>query len=82
MRASGSAVTHRGDDVVSGRMMPTLAPLPSTAPLEEAPAPDGEPAALEEEPELLSLLDPPQPARAIARVSPTKAIDTLVLRMR
>src|SRR4051812_8241386 len=31
--AVGSAVTQRGDDVVSGRMMPTFAPLPSTVPL-------------------------------------------------
>ena len=30
--AVGSAVTQRGEDVVSGRMMPTLAPLPSTVP--------------------------------------------------
>src|SRR5919198_1734819 len=30
--AAGSAVTHRGEDVVSGRMMPTLMPLPLTAP--------------------------------------------------
>ncbi len=26
-------MTQRGEDVVSGRMMPTFAPLPSTAPL-------------------------------------------------
>ncbi len=30
--AVGSAVIQRGEDVVSGRMMPTLAPLPSMAP--------------------------------------------------
>src|SRR6185437_2460438 len=30
--ASGSAVTQRCEDWVSGRMMPTLAPLPSSAP--------------------------------------------------
>src|SRR6478672_1800802 len=30
--ALGSAVTQRGDEMVSGRMMPTFAPLPSTAP--------------------------------------------------
>jgi hypothetical protein len=32
-RAVGSELTQRGEDVVSGRMMPTLAPLPSKAPL-------------------------------------------------
>jgi hypothetical protein len=32
LRAVGSAVTQRGEDVVSGRMMPTLAPLPSIVP--------------------------------------------------
>src|SRR3954447_26291571 len=32
--AAGSAVTHRGDEVVSGRMMPTLAPPPSSPPPE------------------------------------------------
>src|SRR4051812_29424984 len=31
--AVGSAVTQRGEDVVSGRMIPTFAPLPSTVPL-------------------------------------------------
>src|SRR6476659_5213261 len=40
LSAVGSAVTHRGEDVVSGRMMPTLAPLPSTVP-EEPAALDG-----------------------------------------
>src|SRR4051812_47735565 len=30
--AAGSAVTQRGEDVVSGRMMPTLVPLPSMPP--------------------------------------------------
>src|SRR4051794_36421027 len=32
LSAFGSAVTHRGDVVVSGRMMPTFAPPPSTGP--------------------------------------------------
>src|SRR4051812_38599755 len=32
LSAVGSAVTQRGEDVVSGRMMPTFAPLPSMAP--------------------------------------------------
>src|SRR5882757_8422191 len=32
LRASGSAVTQRCEDLVSGRMMPTFAPLPSSAP--------------------------------------------------
>jgi hypothetical protein len=31
-RAVGSAVTQRGEEVVSGRMMPTFAPLPSMVP--------------------------------------------------
>src|SRR5947209_17241104 len=34
--AFGSAVIQRGEDVVSGRMMPTLAPLPLTVPLPPA----------------------------------------------
>ncbi len=33
--ASGSEVTQRCEDWVSGRMMPTLAPLPSSAPPDE-----------------------------------------------
>jgi hypothetical protein len=32
LRACGSAVTQRCEDLVSGMMMPTLAPLPSSAP--------------------------------------------------
>src|SRR2546421_10603902 len=32
LRAVGSAVIQRGEDVVSGRMMPILAPLPSIWP--------------------------------------------------
>src|SRR5689334_6772080 len=65
LRASGSAVTQRGLDVVSGRMMPTLAPFPSTAP----PAEDAEllEDALEPPDEaFLSLELEPQAARAIA----------------
>src|SRR3954452_13904421 len=74
LRAAGSAVTQRGDDVVSGRMMPTLAPLPSMAPL-------AEPAELEdlldEEEDLLhelllSELEP-QAARDIAAATPSTA---------
>ena len=80
LRAVGSAVIQRGEDVVSGRMMPTLAPLPSTAP--ESAELDGSDAELELLLELLSSLEPPQPASAIARPSPMTAIDTLVLRMR
>src|SRR6185437_12497283 len=35
--ASGSEVTQRWEDWVSGRMMPTLAPLPSRPPPDEPP---------------------------------------------
>src|SRR3954447_3329930 len=47
--AVGSAVTQRGEDVVSGRMMPTLAPLPSMAPpaADEAGVEAGAEAAVE-----------------------------------
>lgn len=38
LSAVGSAVTQRGEEVVSGRMMPTLMPLPSIA----APAAEAE----------------------------------------
>src|SRR6185437_14173394 len=55
--ASGSEVTQRWEDWVSGRMMPTLAPLPSRPPDEPAllvelappPAEDGVELFLEEE---------------------------------
>src|SRR5664279_2278801 len=88
--AVGSAVTHRGEDVVSGRMMPTLAPLPSIAPPgadddEDAGGADDddvvdEPPAGGEElvPPLLEL----QPVRATAAATPTTAMDTVLLRMR
>src|SRR4051812_21965961 len=51
--ASGSEVTQRCEDWVSGRMMPTLAPLPS-----KPPAPPLEEALL------LALVLPPPPAGA------------------
>src|ERR1700710_3155327 len=61
LSAFGSAVIQRGEDVVSGRMMPTLASLPSTA-----PPPAGadellvlEPALVLEPPALALLLLPP-----------------------
>jgi hypothetical protein len=81
LRAVGSAVIQRGDDVVSGRMMPTLAPLPSTAPLAELEelAEDDDEDLLDEL--LLSELEP-QAARDIAAATPSTASDTLVLRMR
>src|SRR3954453_10791989 len=47
LRAAGSAVTHLGDEVVSGRMMPTFAPPPSTAPPEDAAALDAGTTGLE-----------------------------------
>src|ERR1700710_3071350 len=51
LSAVGSAVIQRGEEVVSGRMMPTLAPFPSTAP----PLADEDAALLELElDELLS----------------------------
>src|SRR6476659_3751086 len=80
LRASGSAVTQRGLDVVSGRMMPTFAPFPSTVPLLDEPAVL---AAELEPPEeaLLSELEP-QAARAIAATTPSTASEALVLRMR
>ena len=82
LRAVGSAVTQRGEDVVSGRMMPTLAPLPSTAPLPRSSRRWTElTTELPEELELLSL-EPPQAARDIAAATPSTASDTLVLRMR
>src|SRR3954452_9207135 len=40
LSASGSEVTQRWEDWVSGRMMPTLAPLPSRAPLPAEPVLD------------------------------------------
>ena len=86
-RAAGSAVTQRGEDVVSGRMMPTFAPLPSTAPLaDEAESLDDADAEVESEllepdDDFLSLL-PPQAVRVIAAAIPTTASDAVVLRMR
>jgi hypothetical protein len=82
-------VTHRGDDVVSGRMIPTFAPLPSMVPLaeeldwlEEADG-DDELELLSELPELLLSLEEPQAVRDIAAAIPSTASDeTLVLRMR
>jgi hypothetical protein len=90
LSAVGSAVTQRGDDVVSGRMMPTFAPLPSTVPLadeldwlEEAEGDDDELELLLELLELLLLLEEPQAVRDIAAAIPSTASDeTLVLRMR
>ncbi len=65
---------------MSGRMMPTLAPLPSTVPLAEPDElAEGE---LELEEELLSFEFEPQAARDIAATTPSTASHTLVLRMR
>src|SRR4051812_45111849 len=87
-RALGSAVTQRGEDVVSGRMMPTFAPFPSIVP----------PPALAEllvdaggvEPVLVAggaeeLLPPPlelHAARANAAAAPSTATDIVLLRIR
>src|SRR5882757_579730 len=88
-RAAGSAVTHRGEVVVSGRMIPTFAPLPSIV----AP-PAGADVAVSVVAgalvvsllELLSLdllleLEP-QAANAVTAAIPSTASDILVLRMR
>jgi hypothetical protein len=91
LRAVGSAVTQRGDEVVSGRMIPTLAPLPSMVPLadeldwlEDADAEeDDEAVLLPELPlELLLSFDEPQALRDIAAAIPSTASETLVLPMR
>jgi hypothetical protein len=85
--ALGSAVTQRGEEMVSGRMMPTFAPPPSAAP-----------AAAEDEEEddvagwvagwvaggALVLPPPPlelQAASANAATTPIAAMGTLLLRM-
>src|ERR1700709_1852803 len=70
LSAVGSAVIQRGEDVVSGRMMPTLAPLPSIAPLADEL---DELAELELFDELLSSELEPQAARDIAAASPSTA---------
>src|SRR6266536_2038987 len=78
--ASGSAVTQRGELVVSGRMMPTLAPLPSTSPDAgvEAGGEDPPPAGLE------LVLSPLLELHAVmaSSAAPRTAIETVVLRMR
>jgi hypothetical protein len=89
LSAVGSAVIHRGDEVVSGRMMPTFAFLPSIAPpapllagadddAVEDPAVD-EPAAAVD----LPLPLPPLELQAASANSetPTAATDTVVLRI-
>src|SRR3954452_450086 len=85
LSAVGSAVTQRGEDVVSGRMIPTFAPLPSMVPLadeldwlSEEEAEDDE----DDEPELLLSLEEPQAVRDIAAATPSTASDTLVLPIR
>jgi hypothetical protein len=82
--AVGSAVTQRGDEVVSGRMMPTLAPLPSTVPpellLDVVLAGADEPAALLELPPPLFPLE--LHAVRASTAAPSTAIETVVLRMR
>ena len=91
-RAAGSAVTQRGDDVVSGRMMPTFAPLPLTEPpvdddeddddvvVDEVFPPAGDDGA---EADVLDVPPPlePQAASAKAATIPTAATGTLLLRM-
>jgi hypothetical protein len=83
-------VTLRGEEVVSGRMMPTFWPLPSTAPPALALLPDEdlledgvEELFDDEEPEdpWLLLLEP-QAVREIAATTPSAASDAPVLRIR
>src|SRR6201989_1894333 len=67
-RAGRSAPCQRAEDLVSGRMMPTFAPLPSILPpaaLEDAAALEEPPAALEEELSL-DLLDEHAPRASTA----------------
>ena len=82
LRAFGSAVIQRGEEVVSGRMMPTLAFLPSTVPpvVED----DDEPVLPVDfgaADELLLPLELPHAERANAAVTPTAAMTTLLLRI-
>ncbi len=88
--AVGSAVTQRGEDVVSGRMMPTLAPLPFALPplvvLELDDEDDEEFPAGWEGWEAAVVVPPPPPlepqaASAKAAATPIAATDTLLLRM-
>src|SRR3954469_3261339 len=82
--ASGSAVTQRGEDVVSGRMMPTLAPLPSIPPDPpagvDATGVDAGPPAGVEFVVVLFLLE--LQAVTASSAAPRTAIETVVLRMR
>src|SRR3954454_1511512 len=87
LRALGSAVTHRGEEVVSGRMMPTFWFLPSISPEPPAAEEAGElagggvlppPAPLELSPPLLLELQ----AERASRAAPSAAMVTVVLRMR
>src|SRR3954453_19581758 len=85
--AAGSAVTQRGEDVVSGRMMPTLVPLPSMPPPAagvEAAAAGVEAAAgvLAPAAELLPPLLLELQAERASRAAPSPAMVTVVLRMR
>jgi hypothetical protein len=86
--AFGSAVTQRGEDVVSGRMMPTFAPLPSIAPelLDEDEVTEEEPPAgwlVTGAGELLLPPPPlePQAASVNAAMTPIAATGTLLVRM-
>ena len=80
LSAVGSAVIQRGEDVVSGRMMPTLAPLPSTAPLADELDELAE-AELELSDELLSS-ERNRGGEGHRRRDPEHREHTLVLRMR
>src|SRR5438067_2369500 len=84
LSATGSELTQRGDDVVSGRMMPTLAPLPSIAPelgVELFP-PAGVVVLFGVVVVLVLFPLELHPARAIAAATPSTATETVVLRMR
>src|SRR3954447_20465215 len=87
-RAVGSAVIQRGEEVVSGRMMPTLAPLPSILPEpppEDAGGAGGLPAVVPPPPAAV-VLPPPDllelQAVIASSAAPSTAIETVVLRMR
>src|SRR5579875_1839906 len=82
--ASGSEVTQRCEDLVSGRMMPTLALLPLSAPLDEAGADaeeplDVPPAGADEPVDFLPL---ELHAVRASTAAPSTAIEAVVLRMR
>src|SRR3954469_7863896 len=85
LSASGSEVTQRWEDCVSGRMMPTLAPLPSRAPPEPEPLLVALLLALVPLPpagaELSLVLSDEHAARASEAAAPTTTRPIALLRM-